>query len=81
MQTDAFIQKVVREKFVETTVITIAHRLNTIADYNKVVVMKKGKIVEQGSPLELLKKEGLFFEMVKHTGKNAELIIEKALQH
>ena len=71
MQTDAFIQKVVREKFVETTVITIAHRLNTIADYDKVVVMKKGKIVEQGSPLELLKKEGLFFEMVKHTGKNA----------
>ena len=40
MQTDAFIQKVVREKFENTTVITIAHRLNTIADYDKVVVMK-----------------------------------------
>ena len=61
MQTDAFIQEVVREKFKETTVITIAHRLNTIADYDKVVVMKKGKIAEQGSPLELLKREGLFF--------------------
>ena len=50
MQTDAFIQKVIKEKFRETTVITIAHRLNTIADYDKVVVMKRGKVVEQGAP-------------------------------
>ena len=51
MQTDSFIQKVIRENFVNTTVITIAHRLNTIADYDKVVVMAKGKIIEIGSPL------------------------------
>ena len=50
MQTDAFIQKVIREKFTKTTVITIAHRLNTIADYDKVIVMKRGKIEEQDSP-------------------------------
>ena len=50
MQTDAFIQKVIREKFTKTTVITIAHRLNTIADYDKVIVMKRGRIEEQGSP-------------------------------
>ena len=81
MQTDAFIQKVIREKFVETTVITIAHRLNTIADYDKVIVMKRGKIVEQGSPLELIKEQGLFCEMVQHTGKNAELIMAKAIEH
>ena len=42
MKTDAFIQKMIREKFTETTVITIAHRLNTIADYDKVIVMKQG---------------------------------------
>ena len=42
MQTDEFIQRVIRERFVDTTVITIAHRLNTIADYDKVIVMKKG---------------------------------------
>ena len=40
MKTDAFIQKVIREKFAQTTVITIAHRLNTIADYDKVLVMQ-----------------------------------------
>ena len=45
MQTDSFIQNVIKEKFVDTTVITIAHRLNTIADYDKVIVMKRGKIV------------------------------------
>ena len=51
MQTDSFIQKVIRENFVNTTVITIAHRLNTIADYDKLVVMDRGKIIEIGSPL------------------------------
>ena len=50
MQTDSFIQNTIREKFVDTTVITIAHRLNTIADYDKVIVMEQGRIVEQGSP-------------------------------
>ena len=50
MKTDAFIQKLIREKFTKTTVITIAHRLNTIADYDKVLVMRKGEVVEQGNP-------------------------------
>ena len=58
--------------------ITIAHRLNTIADYDKVVVMKRGKVAEQGAPWELLERRGLFFDMVQHTGKNAEAIINKS---
>ena len=78
MQTDSFIQKVIREKFNDATVITIAHRLNTIADYDKVIVMKRGKIVEQGAPWELIKKKGQFRDMIKNTGKNAEIILEKA---
>ena len=44
MKTDAFIQKVIRNKFKKTTVITIAHRLDTIADYDRVLVMNQGKI-------------------------------------
>ena len=78
MKTDAFIQKVIREKFAETTVITIAHRLNTIADYDKVLVMQRGEIIEQGTPWQLIEKKGLFFNMVEHTGKNAESIKRKA---
>ena len=72
MKTDAFIQKTIKEKFRETTVITIAHRLNTIADYDKVIVMNRGKIIEVGAPYELIEKKGVFFEMVMNTGKNAD---------
>jgi ATP-binding cassette subfamily C (CFTR/MRP) protein 4 len=50
MATDHFIQDCIKTKFKETTVITIAHRLNTIADYDKVIVMDKGSIIEIGTP-------------------------------
>lgn len=48
--------------------------MNTIADYDKVIVMDRGRIVEMGSPYELLIKGGLFSEMIDHTGRNAETI-------
>jgi ABC-type multidrug transport system fused ATPase/permease subunit len=50
MTTDAFIQTVLKKHFSDTTVITIAHRLNTVADYDKIIVMHRGKITEAGSP-------------------------------
>ena len=78
MKTDAFIQSVIKERFKTTTVITIAHRLDTIADYDKVVVMSEGRVVEEGAPWELIEKKGLFNEMVRNTGKNAERIRLKA---
>ncbi len=45
MVTDHFIQNCIKTKFKSTTVITIAHRLNTIADYDKVIVMDRGRII------------------------------------
>jgi ATP-binding cassette subfamily C (CFTR/MRP) protein 4 len=54
MATDAFIQGVLREQFSTTTVLTIAHRLQTIADYDQVLVMHAGRVVEVGHPFELL---------------------------
>ncbi len=54
MKTDDFIQKTLKTKFKNNTIITIAHRLNTIADYDKIIVMDKGRIVEKGRPFELL---------------------------
>ena len=77
MQTDSFIQSVIKEKFKETTVITIAHRLNTIADYDKIFVMEKGSVAEMGAPFELIEKRGIFYDMVINSG-NAEQIITKA---
>ena len=46
LQTDDFIQQTLKKKFLNTTVITIAHRLNTIADYDKIIVLDKGKVLE-----------------------------------
>ncbi len=77
-QTDEQIQQIIRAKFADTTVITVAHRLNTIADYDWVLVMSEGRIVEAGTPWELLGKGGVFSSMVAQTGDNAKLIKEKA---
>lgn len=77
MKTDSFIQQVIREKFKETTVITIAHRLHTITDYDKVIVMSRGRIVEYGAPWELLKSGRFFSEMVRNTGEASNKLIRK----
>ena len=78
MKTDSFIQNVIRTKFTNTTVITIAHRINTISDYDKIIVMHKGRIIESGTAWQLIQKKGLFLKMVRNTGKNAALIENKA---
>jgi ABC-type multidrug transport system fused ATPase/permease subunit len=54
--TDSKIQETIRE--LQSTIITIAHRLQTIVDYDKVLVLDKGSVVEYGHPHELLRKEG-----------------------
>ena len=66
--TDEFVQKMLRSQFPDTTLLTIAHRLNTIIDYDVVIVMDKGKAAEIGSPKDLLKMNGLFASMVNATG-------------
>jgi ATP-binding cassette subfamily C (CFTR/MRP) protein 1 len=55
-KTDASIQDVVRTTFKEQnrTVITIAHRLNTIIDFEQILVMSEGRLIEQGEPVHLL---------------------------
>ena len=74
MATDHFIQACIKTNFKDTTVITIAHRLLTIADYDKIIVMDQGRIAEIGTPFELIESKGLFREMVEHTGRHAEAI-------
>ncbi|XP_060650132.1 LOW QUALITY PROTEIN: probable multidrug resistance-associated protein lethal(2)03659 [Drosophila nasuta] len=72
-QTDALIQATIRNKFRECTVLTIAHRLNTIMDSDKVLVMDAGQLVEFGSPYELLTQcdSKIFHSMVMETGKSS----------
>ncbi|XP_072393708.1 ATP-binding cassette sub-family C member 4-like isoform X2 [Diabrotica undecimpunctata] len=68
-RTDSLIQTTIRNKFKDYTVITIAHRLNTIMDYDKVIVMSYGRMVEFGHPHQLLQvPDGHFHRMVLETG-------------
>ncbi|XP_013177157.1 PREDICTED: probable multidrug resistance-associated protein lethal(2)03659 isoform X1 [Papilio xuthus] len=53
-ETDEHIQATLRTTFAQATVLTIAHRLNTVMDYDRVIVMDKGRVVESGHPFELL---------------------------
>ena len=64
-KTDRLIQGVIRHKFKDSTVLTIAHRLNTIMDYDKVLVLDGGRVVEFDNPDVLIRNGGLFAEMVK----------------
>lgn len=59
--TDAVVQRVVRERFSAATVITIAHRLHTIIDYDRVLVMGDGRMIECAPPRALLADPGSEF--------------------
>ncbi|KAK4878922.1 hypothetical protein RN001_007068 [Aquatica leii] len=67
-QTDAVIQDTIRQKFSKYTVITVAHRLHTVIDSDKILVMDGGKVVEFGHPYVLLQDQnGVFYQMVQQT--------------
>lgn len=69
-QTDALIQKTIRRKFATRTVLTIAHRLHTIMDSDKVLVMDAGMVAQFDSPYQLLQDTtGLFYKLVEQTGR------------
>ncbi|XP_070711624.1 ATP-binding cassette sub-family C member 4-like [Pempheris klunzingeri] len=68
-RTDELIQKTIREKFRECTVLTIAHRLNTIIDSDRILVLDNGVIQESDRPFTLLQnKDGALYKMVQQLG-------------
>ncbi|XP_052124000.1 multidrug resistance-associated protein 1 [Frankliniella occidentalis] len=69
LDTDDLIQATIRTKFKDSTVLTIAHRLNTIVDSDVVLVLDQGRLLELDSPERLLKnKETVFYSMAKDAG-------------
>ncbi|XP_051905539.1 multidrug resistance-associated protein 1 isoform X2 [Hippocampus zosterae] len=68
METDNLIQTTIRSQFEDCTVLTIAHRLNTIMDYTRVLVLERGEMVEFDSPDNLLAQKGSFYKMAKDSG-------------
>ena len=71
-KTDRLIQKVIRDKFKDSTVLTIAHRLNTVMDYDKVLVLEGGRVVEFDKAEVLIRNEGLFAEMVRSQNQSTK---------
>ncbi|XP_054913516.1 ATP-binding cassette sub-family C member 3 isoform X4 [Poeciliopsis prolifica] len=68
LETDDLIQSTIRTQFEDCTVFTIAHRLNTIMDYTRVLVLDKGQIAEFDTPANLISKRGIFYGMAKDAG-------------
>ncbi|XP_036838726.1 multidrug resistance-associated protein 4 isoform X2 [Oncorhynchus mykiss] len=81
-RTDELIQKTIRDKFRECTVLTIAHRLNTIIDSDRILVLGAGMIQEFDEPYVLLQnQESALYRIVQQTGKaEAASLLESAKQ-
>ncbi|KAJ2250376.1 hypothetical protein GGI13_004037 [Coemansia sp. RSA 455] len=64
-ETDRTMQSIIRQEFKDCTVLTIAHRLNTIMDSDRVLVMDEGKVAELDTPANLLARDGHFSKLVE----------------
>ncbi|KAF9447374.1 P-loop containing nucleoside triphosphate hydrolase protein [Macrolepiota fuliginosa MF-IS2] len=72
--TDAKIQQTIREEFTDSLLLTVAHRLKTVIDYDRLLVLDKGQISEFDTPWKLIQKEdGIFRNMCLKSGSFAEL--------
>lgn len=69
VETDALIQSTIRSAFADCTILTIAHRLNTVLDNDRIIVMDEGRIVEFDSPQNLLRNtNSLLHSLAVHAG-------------
>ncbi|EIN08192.1 multidrug resistance-associated ABC transporter [Punctularia strigosozonata HHB-11173 SS5] len=76
--TDELIGKTIRQGFADSTILTIAHRLRTVIDYNRVMVLDQGRMVEFDSPKTLLSDpSSKFYSLCKATGKEEFAVLKK----
>ncbi|NXD99825.1 MRP1 protein, partial [Chaetorhynchus papuensis] len=68
METDNVVQSTIKREFHNCTVLTIAHRLHTVMDSERVLVLDAGRILEYDTPQNLLQRKGAFSEMVAEAG-------------
>ena len=66
-KTETFLQNSINKELKDCTVITIAHRIKTIINYDRILVLNNGEIVEFDSPQNLLDKKGLFYQLYKES--------------
>uniref|UniRef100_A0A452EJ78 Multidrug resistance-associated protein 1-like n=1 Tax=Capra hircus TaxID=9925 RepID=A0A452EJ78_CAPHI len=82
-ETDNLVQTTIRKEFSDCTILTIAHRLHSIIDSDRVLVLDSGRIIEFETPQNLIHKRGLFFDMLTEAGitgdsgaKNKQLFMD-----
>lgn len=63
VETDRLVQRVVREEFKDATVVAVAHRLDTIMDFDRVALLSEGRLVEFESPRALMQRESRFRDL------------------
>jgi ABC-type multidrug transport system fused ATPase/permease subunit len=67
-KTDMLIQKSLMQCFEGCTMITIAHKIKTVMNHDRIIVLQDGELVENGKPEELIaKKKGIFYELYKQS--------------
>jgi ABC-type multidrug transport system ATPase subunit len=83
LETDAKVQKVIRTEFADRTIFCIAHRLDSIIDSDKILVMDAGRVAEFDTPLNLLRNpKTIFSNLVRNSGPaQAEALLLAAEQH
>ncbi|KAI8345227.1 ABC transporter type 1, transmembrane domain-containing protein [Mortierella sp. GBAus27b] len=70
VETDELIQKTIRKEFKDRTILTIAHRIKTVMDSDKILVLEKGRVEEYESPKVLLQRpESLFYSLASQAGE------------
>lgn len=79
VETDAMLQATLRTSmFRNRTIITIAHRINTILDSDRIIVLDHGTVAEFDTPAELVKSKGLFYELVKEANLLNSLVVTQS---
>jgi ABC-type multidrug transport system fused ATPase/permease subunit len=72
---DAAIQETLRRRLPDSTVIVVAHRLATVVDFDKILVLGNGELVECGSPAELYARQGCFWKLVYQSADRDRLLM------
>ncbi|KAI7895794.1 P-loop containing nucleoside triphosphate hydrolase protein [Mucor mucedo] len=81
-ETDKAIQKTIAQEFAESTILCIAHRLNTVIEYDRILVLNHGEIVEFQSPLTLLRDaNSAFYKMCRNSGEFENLLALAKAKH
>ncbi len=79
--TDELLQRTLRERFDSATILAIAHRLDTVMDYDQILVLGNGHVLEFGPPIKLLENPyGAFTSMVESTGASMAKVLKQKMK-